>query len=178
MHYFCLIKITTINCAFIIDCAFSLILPINNWAFIIMHCALCIVHYQTYSSPFNCTCLHIWCTMVEESSFLQMRAHYLFPPRYILPDRWWPQVSFGNLDHITVTIVEHHVTIDDHIIVFAFLHRFVDAMPGSDVSPAEIAFHHIHVLRFFQDTIVDGNVWIYIYDGKFSFTNAFSSSME
>ena len=57
-----------------------------------------------------------------------------------------------------MAVLHHHIAVDDHIVVLALLHRLIDAMPSTQVSPSEVALHHRDILRLLQDGKIHGDV--------------------
>ncbi len=52
------------------------------------------------------------------------------------------QFALWQFDNIAMAVLHHHIAVYDHIVVLALLHRLIDTVPGTKVSPTEVTLHH------------------------------------
>ena len=64
----------------------------------------------------------------------------------------------GHVDNAVVRFVQDDFGGVGNIVVFVLFAEVVERVPCADVRPTEIAFEHIHVLGFFHDADVNGDV--------------------
>ena len=52
------------------------------------------------------------------------------------------KLALRHLHHRIMAILDDDVAVYHHIVILALLHRLIDTVPGTQVGPSEIAFHH------------------------------------
>lgn len=66
--------------------------------------------------------------------------------------------ALWQLHDVVMRIIEISLSIDTHVIAVDLSRSLVDAVPRAEVGPSEVALHHIHVIAFLQDAVVEAHI--------------------